>query len=123
MEAVSVATPMARAWARGSPDSAGGNGGRPSTPQALDVDECLSRFSRHVEDVETLTAKVVANKHSWRATDSEWTFLLLLAYLNEVELPSAVVDSTDAALVFLVGAKFGLETTQRILRGLPRSPR
>lgn len=94
-----------------------------ATPHRLDAAECLSRFGRLLESAESLTAKVIANRRTWRATDPEWTFLILLAYMNEVELPGAVAHSADAALAFLISAKFGLETTQRILRELPRQGR
>jgi hypothetical protein len=123
MEDVIVAAPMARAWPGAPEDAVGRAAGLLATPEGVDADECLSRFTRLSEGAENLTAKVVANRHSWRATDSEWTFLILLAYLNEVELPGAVAHSADAALGFLIGAKFGLETTQRILRELPRGAR
>jgi hypothetical protein len=124
MEELSVAAPMPRAWPGASDEAVAISATRLlAAPEGVDADECLSRFAGLLENAEKLTGKVVANRHTWRASDSEWTFLLLLAYLNEVELPGAVANSADAALGFLIGAKFGLETTQRILRELPRTER
>jgi hypothetical protein len=123
MESLGVATARSRAWPEATEAASGSAAGMLAVPDGFDADECLSRFAGLVESVESLTAKVVATKHTWHATDSEWTFLLLLAYLNEVELPSAVANSADAALGFLISAKFGLETTQKVLRELPRRER
>ena len=79
--------------------------------------DALVRVARLLVAVERLINNVViANKHDWHATAVESAFLLELSELLGKELPAEAINAANIALEFLLGAKFALETTQRILR-------
>jgi hypothetical protein len=78
--------------------------------------DALDRVTRLLVAVERLINVVIAKKHDWHATPVESAFLLELSELLGKELPAEALNAATVALEFLLGAKFALETTQRILR-------
>lgn len=76
----------------------------------------LDRITRLLVSVERLIAKIISEKHNWRATAEEWAFLSELSELLGQRLPPLAGTATTVALEFLLTATFSLQTTQRILR-------
>jgi hypothetical protein len=79
-------------------------------------DDPLSRLARLLEGVESLSARVAANRLTWRASEQEWTLFLTLNYVTEVELFPRSEMSADAALLFLRKAGFCMKATLRRIR-------
>lgn len=79
-------------------------------------EDSLDRVTRLLVAVERLIQLVIAEKHRWHATPVEAAFLVELSELLARPLPPDTLKAANVALEFLLGAKFALETTQRILR-------
>ena len=71
----------------------------------------LLRVSLLLEGVLALTQKVVTERGDWRASSTEWQFLLEVSGLTERVLPPEAEDDASAALGFLWFARFRLETS------------
>jgi hypothetical protein len=71
----------------------------------------LLRVSALLEGVLSLTQKVVTKRAAWRASATEWEFLLEVSGLTERVLPPEAVDDASSALGFLWFARFRLETS------------
>jgi hypothetical protein len=76
----------------------------------------LQRVSELLAGVLTLTDKVISQRTAWKASPSEWDFLLEVSSLTERVLPAEAANDASAALAFLLLVRFSLESTLRALR-------
>jgi hypothetical protein len=82
-----------------------------------DATDPLARVEKLLSDVLQLTARVIADKHTWKATPDDVEILSRVSGLTNQTLPAETFKSATVALGFLLMGKFHLETLVKQLKG------